>query len=358
MPASPRVSILADTPLWTICSSGKPLIEAHIVDQENQDCYTGHSPSACISSDGPTEGPATVDCGESDAISVREDPPCSTADLLSRSAIQTPVCLSKHNDMTLTVEEFLRRAATSTKRYNTRRRKKPKAAEVDNFICAGGDSVLDSDPRDLDYHPEDSSSSPLLSRKRHGHRIVWTSDEEEDATEKPPKKRRRRQKKTQPLSARLLAPAVVTGVDVVGGILLPSDSTRTLDAQGSKLRKTRRPLPFLPEHRAPSPAEKSKADRRHFIDPRKTAPFERAQFEFRQDLIVDTSGRTAASHEAKKDVRPITAWKPLNDEAVPRTGYRGEALPQSRTIARTHAERLAVPLKLVPAGDSRSVEQR
>lgn len=251
--------------------------------------------------------------------------------------------------MPLTVEDFLRRAATSTKRYSRRRRKKFKQLQDDGLVCSGGDSFVDSDPRDLDYHPDDSSSSPVLSNKRRGHRIIWTSDEDDEPPEQPPKKRRRRQKKTQPLSARLLAAAVVTGVNVVGGILLPD--TGPWDAQGRRVLQARRPLPFVPDNRAPSPDEQVKTDRRQFVDPRKTAPFKHAHCDFSPRLPVQADGRVTSSCGMKKKPRPITAWKPVDDHTAARMGYSGNVPPRKATPASTK-RLVTVPLKLVPVFDS------
>ncbi|RPD74682.1 hypothetical protein L226DRAFT_612954 [Lentinus tigrinus ALCF2SS1-7] len=164
--------------------------------------------------------------------------------------------------------------------------------------------------------------------------------------------------KTQPLSARLLAAAIVTGVDVVGGILLPDTAAGQSDARGRKILKARRQLPFVPGHRAPSPAEKFKADRRIFVDPRRTAPFEHAHFEFAGRPPIQAE-LPVVSARAAKEARPITAWKPVDDDAIANTGYRGDAPSRSRKAARASAQRLVtVPLKLVPPADLRSVEHR
>ncbi|KAI0714344.1 hypothetical protein C8T65DRAFT_772417 [Cerioporus squamosus] len=272
----------------------------------------------------------------------------------------TPTPLGKDVEGSLTVEEFLRRAATSTKRYSTRRRKKPKQPQVDELVSTAGDCFVDSDSRDPDYCPDDSSSSPLVSSKRRGHQIVWTSDEDDEPPEKPPKKRRRRQKKTQSLSSRLLAAAVVTGVDVVGGILLRDTTTGPPDARGRSVMKARRPLPFVPGNCAPSPEEKFKSDRRHLVDPRNTAPFEHAHFDFARRLPIDSdaNGRAVLSAAARKAPRPITAWKPVHEKCIAHTGDSAHA-PPLRKAPRAPVQRfVTAPLKLVPAADCSSVEER
>ncbi|KAI0749391.1 hypothetical protein C8Q80DRAFT_1269277 [Daedaleopsis nitida] len=242
----------------------------------------------------------------------------------------------------LTVEEFLRRAATSTKRYSARRGRRAKRKQNAVLLPRSDDTVVDPDS---DYQPSegDDDSGSQSADNRRGRRIVWTSDEEEYVPEKPAKKRRRKKKNTQSLSARILAAAVVTGVDVVGGPLFPASS-----ALG-----TRRPLPLVPDNRAPSPAThakpKCKIEDRHFVDPRKTKPFDHAVFQFAKPA-GDSSDEAPIARRVKKEPRPITAWKPLScsgDVGALSAGMRSKVPPCSRVD--NPERRVMVPLKLVPA---------
>ncbi|PIL35655.1 hypothetical protein GSI_02385 [Ganoderma sinense ZZ0214-1] len=199
----------------------------------------------------------------------------------------------------LTVERFLRSAATTkaTKHYsNWRRRRSPMKKR-------------ESPPRK---------------------QVEWTSDDEEYVTEEPPKKRQRR-KKTRPLSARILAAAVVTGVDAVGGLFFPDPPK----AQTS----TRRPLPLSLGGRAPSPVDLMKSRRRRFVDPQKV---DRADSQFVR-VVTDTAAKKV---EQVKEQRPITAWEPESLAVLgPSLGhdYYG---PQEYFATR--------PLTLVPSTHPRS----
>ncbi|KAM5530405.1 hypothetical protein V8D89_015916 [Ganoderma adspersum] len=165
----------------------------------------------------------------------------------------------RHIEATLTVEGFLRSAPTvkATKGYRNRR---------------GGRNMKEV------------------------REIEWTSDDEEYVPEElPVAKKPQRRKKTRPLSARLLAAAVVTGVDVVGGLLFPDPSKAHTS--------TVRPLPLDLGGGAPSPIDIVKSRRRRFVDPRKV---DRADSQFSR-AAEDAPVRKAIQ---EKEQRPITAWEP------------------------------------------------
>ncbi|KAI0787719.1 hypothetical protein C8Q74DRAFT_1216307 [Fomes fomentarius] len=206
----------------------------------------------------------------------------------------------------LTVEEFLRRSATSTKWYSTRRSRRLRR----NLVPLRSKHTAADNSTDSDYQPDSedqAESSPYPAGRGRGQRIAWTSDEDNLIPEKPAKKRRwRRQKKsTEPLSARILAAAIATGVDVVGGPLLPVSSSGL---------GVRRHLPSIAANRAASPTgvnSKVKTERRHFVDPRKGTPFDRAVFEFGQAGVDGEDGTgNAVITQKPKASRPITAWMP------------------------------------------------
>ena len=282
-----------------------------------------------------------------------------TETAVTHGDVTTPAHVSSDDlGVALTVEQFLRRSAASTKRYSARRnrRTRRRAEGVVSLVADPADHDSDSD-----YEPEDqdqttSSSSPRLASRRRGRRIVWTSDEEDDSPQQPAPKRRRKQRKkpVQPLSARILAAALVTGVDVVGGPLLPISSSTT---------SVRRPLPFAPGNRAPSPVgvkSRFKIEPGHFVDPRKETPFDRAVFQFGPSFRGDTSRVSGAQGERKpKEARPVTAWMPDScgdgqastlRTNVNRSAHGGPCKPE---IVR----RVTVPLKMVPASDCRSLER-
>ncbi|RPD61231.1 hypothetical protein L226DRAFT_570943 [Lentinus tigrinus ALCF2SS1-7] len=89
IPTSPSIPLSASTPVRTVCSS-EPIEEVHTVD-----LY------------GPNN-PGDDDAGVRQRLSVA--PPDSD----SPAGIQTPVLLDKDANEPLTVEQFLRRAATTT----------------------------------------------------------------------------------------------------------------------------------------------------------------------------------------------------------------------------------------------------
>ncbi|KAI1797203.1 hypothetical protein LXA43DRAFT_401804 [Ganoderma leucocontextum] len=177
----------------------------------------------------------------------------AAANVVNLAGAPDPKRIPRGFETTLTVEGFLRSAAT-TKHYSYRR-----------------------------------SGRNVTGEKE---QVGWTSDEEEYVPEKPARKRQRRKKKTQSLSARLLAAAVVTGVDVVGGLLFPDPPKAHIS--------TVRPLPMSPGGRAPSPVDVAKSRRRQFVDPQKV------------DRAVSQFARNAedASVKKVKQRRPITAWEP------------------------------------------------
>ncbi|OJT03386.1 hypothetical protein TRAPUB_6055 [Trametes pubescens] len=226
----------------------------------------------------------------------------------------------------ITVETFSRRAASPTKHYGhqrARKRKRAKRAQPNSQDTYRPSS----DPHDSD-HELPSSEPP---RKRSSKDISWTSDEDEDAPipKRPAKRRRRPLKKVQSLAARLLIAGAATGVDMVGGPLLPTSKAHI---------STRRPIPLVPNHRLPSPPPDSKDMRRHFVDPRTAPLLCRASFQF------GASATDVSSMPGKRGARPVTAWKPGGHEA---SSHRDNK-PCKPVLTRT--ERLVtVPLVLAPA---------
>lgn len=231
----------------------------------------------------------------------------------------------------LTIETFLRRAASPKKHYGHHRARKRKRVAKRTQPSSQDTYRPSSDPHDSDYVAELPSSEP--PRKRRSKEISWTSDEDEDppAPKKPAKRRRRPLKKVQSLAARrrLLLAGAATGVDLVGGPLLPTSKAHT---------STRRPIPLVPNHRLPSPPPDSNDTRRHFVDPRKAPLFCRASFQFA------TGADDGSSLPGKRSARPVTAWKPGGHEASSHSDHK------PRKPVSTTTERLVtVPLVLTPA---------
>ncbi len=239
----------------------------------------------------------------------------------------------------LTVEEFLRRSATSTKWFSTRRSRRLRR----NLVPLRSEHTAVDNDSDSDYQPDSAESSPYLAGRS------WTNDEDDLIPEKPAKKRRRRRqtKSAEPLSARILAAAIATGVDVVGGPFLPVSSS----APG-----VRRPLPLIAVNRAAFPTgvkSKVKPERRHFVDPRKETPFDRAVFQFGQ-IGVDGEDPTADAEIPRKPKasRPVTAWMPDGDTFALLTNAQVTAPPR-RSIKKASPSAavrpVAVPLNSVDA---------
>ena len=129
--------------------------------------------------------------------------------------------------------------------------------------------------------------------------------------------RRRRRKHSGPLSARLLTAAVLTGVDVVGGPLVPGDKT-----------STRPPLRFSPADRAPSPVDvSSRTASRHFVHPCKAVSFDQTAFGPAENSTTSrVSGETGPIRTKKS--RPITAWQPyLSPSLVGSTSRKSSQNP-------------------------------
>ena len=220
--------------------------------------------------------------------------------------------VSQEIEATLTVEGFLRSAATAkaSKRYRNRlggRNARKEVRTVESYRAV-------SEP----YHPNHADRDqcePPHSERRKRQR---TSDDEEYVPEEPAKKRRRRKKTrhAQPLSVRLPKVAVVTGVDVVGGLLFPDASMAHTS--------TVRPLPLSLGSHAPSPVDVAKSRRRQFVDPRKV---DRADSQF---------VRVAEDAPVKqvKEQRPITAWEPEGHAVQSSSLGNGPSGPGEGFVAR------------------------
>ncbi|KAI0327846.1 hypothetical protein GY45DRAFT_1086339 [Cubamyces sp. BRFM 1775] len=229
----------------------------------------------------------------------------------------------------LTVEEFLRRAASPTKRYTRHRARQRKKAR--------GDHIPSDDTYLPPSHPTDDSDvgsedSPIgQARKRRRRTVQWTSDELEGSDAGQPITERRRRtnaKKSQKLSTRLLLAGASTGVDLLGGALLPPSTTHTF---------TRKPIPLVPDNRLPSPPAPTTIGRRQYVDPRKAIPFHNVTSQF----YAADGDRSVERREA--NARPVTAWKPVGDNlSCQRGGGRAG-------IVRKASQRLVViPLVLAP----------
>ncbi|KAH9850317.1 hypothetical protein C2E23DRAFT_896449, partial [Lenzites betulinus] len=216
----------------------------------------------------------------------------------------------------VTVEQFLREAASPvTKRYmqqraRKRRRQGHAQPNSQDSYRPSSDVLEGSDHPDLD-----PSSGPPRKRRKD---IRWSSDEAEHSDNpRPPAERRRRPlKKAQTLAARLLLAGAATGVDMVGGPLIPESKAHTA---------ARRPLPLVSDHRLPSPPAVSKITRCQYVDPRKIHPMSRTSFQF-ASVTEEASATTG-----KREARPVTEWKPSRAQLVydtPRIG-RPKATPRA-----------------------------
>ncbi|KAI0635847.1 hypothetical protein C8Q77DRAFT_1099940 [Trametes polyzona] len=200
----------------------------------------------------------------------------------------------------LTVEEFLRRAASPTKRYTHQRSRKRKRAGRKEHSSQESYRPS-SEPRSLS--PSEEAHCSPGTRKRRQDAVAWTSDEAEDmhAVRKLAKKKRRPPtRKTRSFATRLLLAGVSTGVEVVGGPLLPTSEAHT---------PTYRPIPLVPHHRLPSPPTDSRFSRRHYVDPRKDTHLGRSSFQFGAGEDHGTSAH------GPKASRPVTAWRPAVNAA-------------------------------------------
>ena len=216
-------------------------------------------------------------------------------------------------EATLTVEGFLRSAATvkASKRYRNRlggRNARKEVRTIKTYRAV-------SEPYQNHTNCDQCGEPPSERRKR---QIEWTSDDEEYVPEEPAKKRRRRKKTqhTQPLSIRLLKAAVVTGVDVGGGLLSP-------DAPMAHT-STVLPLPLSLGSHAPSPVDVAKSRRRQFVDPRKV---DRADSQFVR-IAED------APVKQVKEQRPITAWEPEGHAVQSSSLGNGPSGPGEGFVAR------------------------
>ncbi|KAI0661649.1 hypothetical protein C8Q70DRAFT_966255 [Cubamyces menziesii] len=229
----------------------------------------------------------------------------------------------------LTVEGFLCRAASPTKRYTrhrARQREKARSSHVHN----DDPYIPSSDPTDeSDGAIEGSSLGHVRKRRRRA--VQWTSDEleEADASHQPAKRRRTNGKKSQKLSTRLLLAGASTGVDLLGGPLLPLSTTHI---------PTRRPIPLVPANRMSSPPANTTVVRGQYVDPRHRTPFHNVSYQF---SAVDSDHGAEAR---KAHARPVTAWRPTGDDASrEREGARAR-------ITRKASQRLVmVPLVLAQA---------
>ncbi|KAI0368641.1 hypothetical protein BV20DRAFT_969020 [Pilatotrama ljubarskyi] len=227
---------------------------------------------------------------------------------------------------TVTVDEFLRRVASPIKHYTGQRARKRKKRYA--VLRNSEDEYVPSSSADesVGYEEPTSSRSPRNRRKR---QIVWTSDEEEARPHTGGTIRRRPcpRERIHALSDRLLLAGASTGVDVIGGPLYPLPAAHT---------STRQPIPLVPGHRQPSPPANSRVVLRHYVDPRRAAPFRRASFRFA--VAAEDQSPTCR----KKSLRPVTAWKPGGEGVL----HQPTA---SRQIGRVAVERLVmIPLELVP----------
>ncbi|KAH9902947.1 hypothetical protein C8Q73DRAFT_28853 [Cubamyces lactineus] len=231
----------------------------------------------------------------------------------------------------LTVEEFLRRAASPTKRYTRHRARQRKKARGDH-IPSDDTYLPSSDPMD-ESDAGNEESSPGHIRNRCRRTIQWTSDELEgaDASQPPSTKRRRiNAKKSQKLSTRLLLAGASTGVDLLGGHLLPLSTTHI---------STRRPIPLVPDNRMPSPPASATVVRRQYVDPRRATPFHNVTFQF------SAADSDHGVEHRKAHARPVTAWRPTGGSDTSRKREGGRA-----GITRKASQRLVmIPLVLTSA---------
>ena len=177
----------------------------------------------------------------------------------------------------------------STKHY-TRNRTRIRTQAFDQAACEEIGAKLAADCEDgvdsSDYPFVPTCSPPVGKRRR----------KSKPSTDKSC---RRQSKKTRPISERILTAAALTGVDPVGGTLVPDDNP-----------SARRPLPFVAANRAPSPVgPHARITRRHFVDPRTPMSFDCTAFCAKESDSALTSPRPVRRHVKK--YRPITAWQPF-----------------------------------------------
>ncbi|KAI0359954.1 hypothetical protein OH77DRAFT_1586618 [Trametes cingulata] len=229
---------------------------------------------------------------------------------------------AEENPVALTVEAFLRHATSPVKHYtrrgvrNRKRRNSIRRTSEDEYQPSS------DDPESDDSEERISSRSPRKRRRREVH---WTSDEDEGASTREVARRRRGTRRmTQALSTRLLLAGASTGVDLVGGPLLPA------------VTSNRQPIPLVPHHRLPSPLPHTRVALRHYVDPRSSVPLRRASYQF--SAPADDQPASSVKHSSK----PVTAWKPDGPGAL-------QQPESSRPLTPATPQRLVtVPLVLVP----------